>query len=51
MPPRRANRHQNIEEVYMREDADRMEQRISEKVNEGIERLEKMMHDMNQNRR
>ena len=55
MPPRRANRHQNVEALYRREEADEMEQRInenfSEKLNEGIGRLEKMMLEMNQNRR
>src|SRR5574338_70000 len=55
MPPRRANRHQNVEALYRREEADEMEQRInenfSEKLNEGIGRLEKLMTEMNQNRR
>ena len=55
MPPRRANRHQNVEDLYKREDAEQMEQRISnkfnEKLDEGIGRLEKLMMDMNQGQR
>ena len=55
MPPRRANRHQNVEALYRKEEADEMEQRInenfSEKLNEGIGRLERLMTEMNQNRR
>ena len=51
MPPRRANRHQNVEALYRREEADQMEQRMHEKIDEGIGRLEKLMIDMNQSRR
>ena len=55
MPPRRANRHRNGDAVYGREEADEMEQRINDnfnvRLNEGIGRLEKMMLEMNQNRR
>ena len=51
MPPRRANRHQNVEALYHREEAELMEQRINEKFDEGIGKLEKLMNDLNQRRR
>ena len=55
MPPRRAQRHRNVNALYGREEADEMEQRINEsfteKLNDGIGRLERMMLEMNQNRR
>ena len=55
MPPRRVNRYRNVEALYGREEADAMEQRLNvnfnERLNEGIGRLEKMMLEMNQNRR
>ena len=55
MPPRRAQRHRNINALYGREEADEMEQRINEsfneKLNKGIGRLERMMLEMNQSRR
>ena len=51
VPPRRANRHQNVEALYRREEAEQMEQRINEKFDEGIGKLEKLMIDMNQGQR
>src|SRR5574338_239806 len=55
MPPRRAQRHCNVDALYGREEADEMEQRINEnfneKLNEGIGRLERMMLEMSQNQR
>lgn len=51
MPPRRANHHQNVEVLYRREEAEQMEQRINEKFDEGIGKLEKLMIDMNQSQR
>ena len=51
MPPRRANRHQDIEEVYRREEGQQMEQRLSGKLDEGIDRLEKLMNDLNRSQR
>ena len=51
MPPRRANRHRNVEALYRREEAELMEQRINEKFDEGIEKLEKLMNDLNQTQR
>ena len=51
MPPRRANRHQNVEVLYRREEAELMEQRINEKFDEGTGKLEKLMIDMNQTQR
>ena len=55
MPPRRAQRHRNVDALYGREEADEMEQRINEnfneKLTEGIGRLERMMMDINQNQR
>ena len=51
MPPRRANRHQNVEALYRREKAKQMEQCINEKFDEGIGKLEKLMNDMNQSQR
>ena len=51
MPPRRANRHQNVEALYRREEAELMEQRINEKFDEGIGKLEKLMNDLNQTQR
>ena len=50
MPPKRANRFHNVEDLYRRQEAEQMEQRINEKFNEGIEKLEKLINDMNQNR-
>ena len=47
MPPRRANRHQNVEALYRREEADQMEQRMHEKFDESFGRLEKLMMDLN----
>ena len=55
MPPRRVNRYRNVDALYGREEADAMQQRLNdsfnERLNEGIGRLEKMMMEMNQNRR
>ena len=51
MPPRHANRFQNVEDVYRRQEAEQMEQRINEKFDEGIGKLEKLMNDMNQSQR
>ena len=51
MPPRRAKRHQDIEEVYRREEGQQMEQRLSGKLDEGIDRLEKLMNDLNRSQR
>ena len=55
MPPRRAQRHRSINALYGREEADEMEQRINEsfteKLNEGIGRLERMMLEMNPSQR
>ena len=51
MPPRRANRHQNVEALYRREEAEQMEQLINEKFDEGIGKLEKLMNDLNQSQR
>ena len=51
MPPRRANRHQNVEALYRREEVEQMEQRINEKFDEGIGKLEKSMNDLNQSQR
>ena len=51
MPPRRANRHQNVEALYRREEAELMEQRINEKFDEGIGKLEKLMNDLNRTQR
>ena len=55
MPPRRAQCHRNVDALYGREDAEQIEQRISDKFNEkfdeGIGRLERMMLEMNQSRR
>ena len=51
MPPRCANRYHNVEDLYRRQEAEQMEQRINENFNEGIEKLEKLMNDMNQNQR
>ena len=51
MPPRRAHRHVNVEEVYRREEAQQMGQRINDKFEEGIGKLERMMLEMNQSRR
>ena len=51
MPPRRANRFQNVEDVYRRQEAEQMEQCINEKFDEGIGKLEKLMNDLNQSQR
>ena len=51
MPSRRVNRHQNVEALYRREEAELMEQRINEKFDEGIGKLEKLMNDLNQTQR
>ena len=54
MPPRRVQRHRDIEDLYRREEAAQMEQRINEKFNEEsekLDRIERMMAELNQNRR
>jgi len=51
MPPRRVPRHRDIEDLYRREEATQMETRLNEKFDEGIDRLERLMLDMNQNQR
>ena len=40
-----------MDALYGREEADEMEQRINEKFDEGIGRLERMMIEMHQNRK
>ena len=55
MPPRRIHRHRDIEDLYRREDAEQMEQRIrdrfDERCNASFNRMEKMLAEWNQNRR
>ena len=42
MPPRRVHRHRDIEDLYRREEATQMEQRINEKFNEESEKLDRI---------
>src|SRR5574338_138634 len=51
MPPRRANRHQNIADLYEREDPEQMKQCSDERFNKDFEKVERMKFDMNRNQR